>query len=59
MMRTTPWYGSVQDLCPGCGAGSFGQANWGNTLGHVDMYNSGNSCSVGGDYGNLFGIRLR
>ena len=50
---------SVQDLCPGCGAGSYG-TQWGNTVAHIDTYNgSRQSCGVGTDYGNRYAIRLR
>lgn len=51
---------SVQDLCPGCGPGSFGsQGGWGNTVAHIDMYSSSHVCQGVNDYGNRTAIRLR
>ena len=50
---------SVQDACPNC-SGGFG-ANWGNTVAHIDTFNSSQTCNPNdlGDYGNRVAIRLR
>lgn len=50
---------SVEDLCPGCNAGSYGQPNYGNTVAHIDTYNSSHACSGVTDYGARTAIRLR
>jgi hypothetical protein len=51
---------SVQDSCPGC-SGGFGPPTWGNTVAHIDTFNSSSTCNPTdlGDYGNRTAIRLR
>ena len=53
---------AIEDLCPGCGSGSYGPPAWGNSVAHIDMYNgTSNSCRVSDvpDYGYRTVIRLR